>query len=54
MKIYIQGQKLTSKDLHSQTGTIEMLMTALPQIGSDISNKQLPLSTYSKSKNDMV
>jgi hypothetical protein len=31
-----------------------MLMTALKNIGSDISNKQLPASSYSKSKNDMV
>lgn len=54
MKIYTQGRKLTSKDLHSQTWTIEMLMTALKSIGTDISNKQLPLSSYSKSKNDMV
>jgi hypothetical protein len=54
MKIYIQWKKLTSKDLHSQIGTIEMLMTALKNIGSDVSNKQLPVSSYSKSKNDMV
>lgn len=54
MKIYIHGEKVTSKDLHSQTGTIEMLISVLQNVGSDISNKQLPLSSYSKCKNDMV
>lgn len=54
MKIYTQWRKLTSKDLHSQTGTIEMLLSTLHHIWTDISNKQLPLSSYSKSKNDMV
>lgn len=54
MKIYTQWSKLTSKDLHSQTGTIEMLTTALKYLNTDISNKTLPLSSYSKSKNEMV
>jgi hypothetical protein len=29
MKVYIMGERVTSKELHSQTGTIEMLLTAL-------------------------
>lgn len=31
-----------------------MLLLALQHVGVDISNKQFPLSSYSKSKNDMV
>lgn len=54
MKIYAFGQKVTSKELHSQFGTIEMLLTTLEHLGNDVSNKQLPISSYSKSKNDMV
>lgn len=54
MKIYAYGQKVTSKELHSQSGTIEMLLTTLQHLGDDVSNKQLPVSSYSKSKNDMV
>ncbi len=54
MKIYTYWQKLTSKELHSQTGTIEMLLTALDNVWIDISNKDLPISSYAKSKNDMV
>lgn len=54
MKIYIHWEKLTSKDLHSQWGTIDMLITAMHYGEVDISNKQLPTSSYSKSKNDMV
>jgi hypothetical protein len=54
MKIYIHGEKITSKDLHSQVGTIEMLLGLLTNTGTDISNKQLPSSSYSKCKNDMV
>ncbi len=54
MKIYAYGQKVTSKELHSQSGTIEMLLTTLDHLDDDVSNKQLPVSSYSKSKNDMV
>ena len=31
-----------------------MLLTALKNIGVDISNKELPISSYARSKNDMV
>ena len=53
-KIYTSWQKLTSKDLHSQTWTIDMLLTALENVWTDISNKELPASSYARSKNDMV
>ncbi len=53
-KIYLDWQKLTSQDLHSQTATIEIVKMLLENPGRDISNKQLPPSSYSKNKNDML
>jgi hypothetical protein len=53
-KIYTYWQKLTSKDLHSQSGTIEMLLYAIENMGVDIPNRLLPLSSYSRSKNEML
>ena len=53
-KIYINGRKLTSEDLHSQTGTVDILKILMENIGKDISNKDLPISSYSKNKNDML
>lgn len=53
-KIYINGRKLTSEDLHSQTGTVDILKILMENIGKDISNKELPVSSYSKNKNDML
>lgn len=53
-KIYLNGRKLTSEDLHSQTGTVDILKILIENIGKDISNKNLPVSSYSKNKNDML
>ncbi|MDP2090170.1 MAG: hypothetical protein Q8K30_01110 [Candidatus Gracilibacteria bacterium] len=53
-KIYIYGKKLTSKDIHSQNATIEILSILLNNLGKNISNHDLPLSSYSKNKNEMV
>jgi len=53
-KIYINGRKLTSEDLHSQTGTVDILRILIENIGKDISNKDFPVSSYSKNKNDML
>ncbi|MCX6824925.1 MAG: hypothetical protein NTY80_01755 [candidate division SR1 bacterium] len=53
-KMYINGRKLTSEDLHSQTGTVDILKVLMENIGKDISNKDLPSSSYSKNKNDML
>lgn len=52
--MYINGRKLTSEDLHSQTGTVDILRILMENIGKDISNKELPVSSYSKNKNDML
>jgi hypothetical protein len=52
-KMYLQGVKLTSQELHSQVATIEILKMLLENPWKEIHNKQLPLSSYSKNKNDM-
>jgi hypothetical protein len=52
-KIYINGRKLTSSDIHSQTATVDILKVLINNIGKDISNKEFIASSYSKNKNDM-
>ena len=52
-KIYIKGEKLTSKQLHSASATIEILKVLLENIGKSISNKKLPESSYSSDRNEM-
>lgn len=53
-KIYIDWVKLTSQELHSQTFTIELLEILIENIWKFIDNKQLPLWSYSKNKNELV
>lgn len=53
-KMYINGRKLTSSDLHSQAATVEILKSLIENIGEEIQNKILPLSGYAKNKNEMV
>ncbi len=53
-KIYINGRRLTSEDLHSQTATVDILKILIENIGKDIANKELSVSSYSKNKNDML
>lgn len=53
-KIHINGRKLTSEDLHSQTATVDILKVLIENIGKDIPNKEFLVSSYSKNKNDML
>ena len=53
-KISINGRKLTSEDLHSQTATVDILKILIENIGKDVSNKDFVVSSYSKNKNDML
>lgn len=53
-KIYLEWIKLTSKDIHSQTTTIEIVTKLLENKWKEVSNKDLLLSSYSKNKNEMV
>ncbi|MEF2175199.1 MAG: hypothetical protein V3575_01900 [Candidatus Absconditabacteria bacterium] len=53
-KIFINGNKITSKQLVSQSSTVEIMKILIENIGTEISNHQLPLSSYSKSRNDII
>jgi len=53
-KIYLHWKKLTSKDILSQTSTIEIMKIAIENIWQEITNRKLPPSSYSKNKNEMV
>ena len=53
-KIYINGRKLTSEDIHSQTATVDILKILIENSGKDVSNKEFSVSSYSKNKNDML
>ena len=50
-RVYIKGMRLTSKDIHSQNTTIDMLKILLENIGKEVPNTYLPVSTYSQNKN---
>lgn len=52
-KIYLNWEKLTSKDIHSQNATIEVLLILLKNVWKEISNKNFPISSYTKNKNEM-
>lgn len=53
MKLYICWEKPSSKELHTQSGAVEVLSYLFEKTDADIENTQLPSSTYSKNKNDM-
>jgi hypothetical protein len=53
-KIYLDGRKLTSKDLPSQNTTIEVLKALLNSTNGKITNIELNTSSYSTNKNDMT
>ncbi len=53
-RIYIKWTKLTSKEIHSQNTTIDMLKLLLENIGQEVSNSRLPVSTYSQNKNEIL
>lgn len=53
-RIYMRGTKLTSKDIHSQNTTIAMMKVLIENIGREVSNSKLPVSTYSQNKNEIL
>ncbi len=53
-RIYVQGEKLTSRDIHSQNTTIDMLKLLLMNLWEEVPNTKLPLSTYSQNKNELL
>lgn len=53
-KIYFNGEKLTSKDIPSQSTTVDVLEMLVEHVGEDIDNNQFPVSSYVKNKNEML
>lgn len=53
-KMYLNGKKLTSTDLCSQTTTINILYKLMENIWQDLENKAFEVSSYSKNKNEML
>ncbi|HMT01067.1 MAG TPA: hypothetical protein PKD96_01860 [Candidatus Absconditabacterales bacterium] len=53
-KIFVRGKKLTSQELHSQNATVELLSMLFSNLDTEISNKLLSASSYSKNKNEMI
>ena len=53
-KVYIRGEKLDSKDLGSQSTTVEVFAKLLENIGQEVDNKQFAVSSYSKQRNQML
>lgn len=52
-KIFIDGQAIHSKNLHSQRMTIDILRILLSRLNQEVSNADLPVSSYSQSKNEI-
>lgn len=53
-KIYYDGKKLTSKDIVSQSTTVDVLLMLFDNVDKDISNESLERSSYSRNKNEML
>ncbi|MFA5967117.1 MAG: hypothetical protein WC805_01185 [Patescibacteria group bacterium] len=51
-RIYICGQKLTSKELKSASATIEIIEFLLPRAGQEVKNIHLPESIYAADRNE--
>jgi hypothetical protein len=52
-KILIQKEYITSKELHSQRMTLDVLNILLMKLGQEVSNAELPVSSYAQNKNEM-
>ena len=53
-RIYIRWVKLTSKEIHSQNTTIDLLKILIENLWKEVSNSKLPVSTYSQNKNELL
>ncbi len=52
-KIYVGGKPVTSKDIPSQKGSIEIFSYLLDHLGKAQSNKELPAQTYASYRNEL-
>ena len=53
-KIYYNGKKLTSKDIVSQSTTVDLMFSLFKNQWKEIYNKELQRSSYSRNKNEML
>jgi hypothetical protein len=53
-KVYINGNKMTHKDLVSQSTTVDVLSRLISAQWSYVHNSTLPISSYMKNKNEML
>lgn len=53
-KVYIDGKKLTHKDMCSQSWTVEIVTRLMRNEWQYVDNGDLPMSSYSKNKNEML
>ena len=49
--IYLNGKRLTSKELYSATTTIEIILKLLENPGKEVSNSEFPPSSYAEDRN---
>jgi hypothetical protein len=53
-KIFYKWEKLTYKHLRSQSATVEILQILINNYDELVHNSELPASSYSKNKNEMI
>ena len=53
-KLYVNWKDITSKDLVSQSSTVEILDYLISNLWQTVSNKDLPYSSYSTQRNQMA
>ncbi len=53
-KIYINGELTNHNEILTQSGTVDSMKILLEHIGTYVNNSQLPVSSYTKNKNEMV
>ncbi len=52
-KIYIHRQPVSYKELHSQRMTIDILKILVAQVNREVTNDELPSSSYAQNKNEI-
>ncbi|MEK7173213.1 MAG: hypothetical protein AAB740_04560, partial [Patescibacteria group bacterium] len=52
-RIFIKGQPLNSQELHSQKAAIRILKILLTKIGQEVSNNELPPSSYANDRYEL-
>ncbi len=53
-KIYINNELTNHKEILSQSGTVEIMKVIFENMGKYVNNSKLPVSSYTKNKNEMV